>query len=549
VEIAGITARSAEASSPATVAALMDRAQRSERSGRREVSRRHYESALYMLGNGDGETASLILRRVARTYIDDGQFDAALDCLTAALAVSEALGETVGIAHAINSMAGAHLQRGNLDDAEALYARAQAVAAHTGEERLNAMIAQNLGIIASMRGDLTAALGHYAASLSTYRAAGLREYVGPVLNNMGLVYVQLGKLDEAQAAYDEALLHCNATDDKTHRLLALINSTDLWLARGDVSRAAAMCKTVLMEATAANDQQILGETYRYLGIIARTQGELEHAERYFTRAYENAVQREDFLLAAETAREQAELYELMGKNRETLQSLSLSLRLFTKLQAERNLADIQQRVGRLEASFEGTVTRWAQTIESADHYTHGHCERVAAYACALARDLDFDEITMFWFRIGALLHDVGKIVVPSEILNKPGKLTPEERTIIEQHAAAGSEALRDIDFPWDILPMVRGHHERWDGSGYPDKIAGATIDLSARITCIADVFDALTSDRPYRRGFTVNDALKMMAKDVGTMFDPALFPRFERLIRETQENASAELPAILAMAS
>jgi putative nucleotidyltransferase with HDIG domain len=170
---------------------------------------------------------------------------------------------------------------------------------------------------------------------------------------------------------------------------------------------------------------------------------------------------------------------------------------------------------------------------------------VADYACALARDVGFDDITMFWFRIGALLHDVGKIVVPIEILNKPGRFTPEEREIMERHAPAGAELLADIDFPWDILPMVRGHHERWDGTGYPDKLAGENIALSARITCLADVFDALTTDRPYRPGFTRDEALKMMAADSGKLFDPELFVHFDRVIRSStlyQVHASAPSP-------
>jgi putative nucleotidyltransferase with HDIG domain len=393
------------------------------------------------------------------------------------------------------------------------------------------MVSQNLGIAASMRGDWRAALDHYAASLATYRAAGLKEFLGPVLNNMGIVYTHLDRLDEAHAAYDEALVQCDAVGDAVNRLLALVNSTDLWLARGDIRRAAALCDTVLFEATAAGDQRALGETYKYMGIIARTRGVLDDSERFLGKALTNATQREDLLLAAETSREQAELYEAMGKNRETLQSLSRSHQFYTKFGAQHHLADLQKRIGRLETRFYDLVSRWAGSIESKDAYTLGHCERVADYACALARDVGYDEITMFWFRIGALLHDVGKIAVPSEILNKPGHLTPEERVIMETHAAAGYDMLRDIDFPWDILPLVRGHHERWDGKGYPDKIAGENIALSARIVCVADVFDALTTDRPYRRAFTWDEALSMMAKDVGKMFDPDLFPRFERIMR------------------
>jgi HD-GYP domain-containing protein (c-di-GMP phosphodiesterase class II) len=104
---------------------------------------------------------------------------------------------------------------------------------------------------------------------------------------------------------------------------------------------------------------------------------------------------------------------------------------------------------------------------------------------------------------------------------------------METHAAAGYDMLRDIDFPWDILPLVRGHHERWDGKGYPDRLAADGIELSARIVCVADVFDALTTDRPYRRAFTWEEALTMMGTDVGKMFDPNLFPRFERIMRSS----------------
>jgi putative nucleotidyltransferase with HDIG domain len=518
---------------PPAVNALVEQAQRSERSGRRELSRQYYETALYMLGPGDGVAAVTIIRRVIRSYVDDGQFDAALDCCELALGAAEALGDAVGLAHATNLHAIAHLQRGDLEAAERVFSRAVTLAGAVRDEKLTAMIAQNLGIIASLRGDLSAALEHYASSLVTYRTAGLREYVGPVLNNMGLVYTQLDRLDEAQAAYDEAVVHCRATGDQPHRLLALINSTDLWIARGDIGRAAALCETVLTEATTANDARALAETYKHLGVIARLRGDLHNAEEQFVAAYDRAMEREDLLLAAETAREQAELYELMGKNKETLQALTRSHRLFTKLRAQRNLADLQRRLSRLEDRFYLVVARWAETIESKDAYTIGHCERVADYACALAGECGIDEITMFWFRIGAVLHDVGKIVVPSEILNKAGPLNDAERLIMERHAAAGSDLLRDIDFPWDILPMVRGHHERWDGRGYPDGLAGDDIALSARITCVADVFDALTTDRPYRPAFTLEESLSMMAANSGKMFDPELFARFEQLIRST----------------
>jgi putative nucleotidyltransferase with HDIG domain len=542
-----MTARAASVTSTG-VDVLVDQAERADRAGQREIARRRYETALYLLEAADAAKAAGIIRRIARSYIDEGQVDAALDCLAATLGIAECFGDESGIAHALNLMAIAYGQRGDLDAAERFAASSLAFATRAGDSHLAAMISQNLGITASMRGDLTGALAHYASSLVTYRTAGLRQNLGAVLNNMGLVYTQLDRLDEAQAAYDEALVHCEATDDTTNRLMALINSVELWLVKGEIDRAEVLCRTVLYEAGEVSDQRALAETYKHLGVIARRRGNYDESERQLTAAFDDATRREDLLLAAEAAREQAELYETTGKNTQMLKALSLSHRLFTKLRAEANVADLQRRIGRLERRFYHVVTNWAQTIESKDPYTLGHCERVADYACALARDVGFDEITMFWFRIGALLHDVGKIVVPSEILNKPGKLTDEERAMMERHAAAGSDLLREIDFPWDVLPMVRGHHERWDGRGYPDNLAGEQIDLTARITCVADVFDALTTDRPYRAAFTRDQALTMMASDSGKLFDPELFSRFDRVIR-SMTLYRYPLPTTVAVAS
>src|SRR5262249_33528251 len=155
---------------------------------------------------------------------------------------------------------------------------------------------------------------------------------------------------------------CEATGDVSHRLLALINSTDLWIARGDLARADALCRTVLHDATEAQDNRALAETRKHLGVIARMRGEFRAAEEHLAAAYESALQREDLLLAAEVAREQAGVYEAMDRSRETVAALSRSHRLFSKLHNKRDLADLHRRVGRLERQFFDIATRWAQTI-------------------------------------------------------------------------------------------------------------------------------------------------------------------------------------------
>jgi putative nucleotidyltransferase with HDIG domain len=297
------------------------------------------------------------------------------------------------------------------------------------------------------------------------------------------------------------------------------------------------------------DDRALAEIDKHRGVVARERGDLAEAETRFASAREVAESRQDLLLAAEIAREQAELAWIQRRSQETLQHLNRAHRLFTQLRAGRSLADIDGRMARLETSFLDIVRRWSESIESADLYTRGHCDRVAEYACALAAESGFDERTLFWFRMGAILHDVGKIVVPVEVLNKPGALTPDEREIIERHPVAGVEILADIDFPWDILPMVRHHHERWSGGGYPDALAGPAIPLSARILCVADVYDALTSARPYRAAYSHARAIEVMRSMAGT-FDPELFDRFVRIAdREPHWPIATATPAAIGPAT
>src|SRR5207253_8593322 len=166
---------------------------------------------------------------------------------------------------------------------------------------------------------------------------------------------------------------------------------------------------------------------------------------------------------------------------------------------------------------------WGESIEAKDHYTAGHCERVAAYACLLARAVGLADRELTWFQMGAFLHDVGKIAVKQEILNKCGPLTPEEWEAMRRHTVVGASMVAQMDFPWDIRPMVRNHHERWDGKGYPDGLQGKDIPLAARILCVADVYDALSSARSYKPALPREKVMSIMEGDAGGQLDPALF--------------------------
>jgi len=156
------------------------------------------------------------------------------------------------------------------------------------------------------------------------------------------------------------------------------------------------------------------------------------------------------------------------------------------------------------------VREWGQSIELADAYTHGHCERVAEYGLLVAQALRLDGNAQTTVRLGAYLHDLGKVKVPHEILNKPGPLTPAEFEVVKQHPEWGLELLQGIDFPWDIRPIIGLHHEKFDGSGYPHGLAGDAIPVEAQIICIVDVYDAITTRRSYREALSTSEAAIQM---------------------------------------
>ena len=190
--------------------------------------------------------------------------------------------------------------------------------------------------------------------------------------------------------------------------------------------------------------------------------------------------------------------------------------------------DAKGHVVALNRLYLSTVETLATAIDAKDEVTHGHIRAGPdrrARAGQGARDFRRRR-PLQAIEAAALLHDTGKIAVPEHILNKPGKLTPAEFEKMKLHAPIGAEILSAIDFPFPVVPIVRHHHENWDGTGYPDRIAGETIPIGARILSVVDCFDALTSDRPYRRRMSNADALAILLERRGTMYDPTIVDTF-----------------------
>lgn len=177
-----------------------------------------------------------------------------------------------------------------------------------------------------------------------------------------------------------------------------------------------------------------------------------------------------------------------------------------------------------------TIKSLALAIEAKDQYTHQHILRVQRYAVAIAQELRVDGAELEGLKTAALLHDIGKLGIPEYILLKPGKLTPEEFETIKQHPQIGAEILADIHFPWPVLPGVQFHHERWDGTGYPQGLTGEAIPFQARLLAVADVYDALTSNRSYREAWDHRRAVETIRAGAGAHFDPQVVEAFLRVI-------------------
>ena len=181
-----------------------------------------------------------------------------------------------------------------------------------------------------------------------------------------------------------------------------------------------------------------------------------------------------------------------------------------------------------------TIEALSLAIEAKDHTTHDHLRRVQLYAVEIAKELGLDEAQMNAIRAASMLHDIGKLAVPENILSKPGRLTPEEFEKMKIHPLVGAEILDRVQFPYPVVPIVRSHHEKWDGTGYPEGLNGETIPIGARILAAVDCFDALASERPYRRAMSPEEAMANLSADKGRSFDPRVVEVMERRYRELE---------------
>ncbi len=208
----------------------------------------------------------------------------------------------------------------------------------------------------------------------------------------------------------------------------------------------------------------------------------------------------------------------------------------------RLLRAAEVKIAHIDQAYLETVEVLANAVEGRDRYTRGHIERVTTYAIWMVEELRWPSENMRILQFGARLHDIGKIIVPDQVLNKPGRLNSEEWNLMKKHPVAGAKILQKISHLEEAMPYILYHHEKWDGTGYPEGKRGREIPLGARILALADVFDAMTTGRPYRPAQSRELVLEYIAKESGNHFDPDLVPTFIQIIKHHSYTVHHENP-------
>ena len=215
-----------------------------------------------------------------------------------------------------------------------------------------------------------------------------------------------------------------------------------------------------------------------------------------------------------------------------------------RLEQEKRRAEQQRaHAEEIAALHRRTIETLALAIEAKDQTTHEHLARVEVYAMEIGKDLGLTDEELEALQASALLHDVGKLAVPEHIISKPGRLTPDEFEKMKIHPVVGAELVERVRFPYPVAPIVRSHHEKWDGSGYPDGLAGEQIPIGARILSTVDCLDALASDRQYRRALPLEEAIEVIRRESGKSFDPAVVEVLSRRYAELERRAKASVLA------
>lgn len=501
--------------------------------GKHDLAIKEYQKILKLCRDAEHlSVKSETFTQIGQLLAKQGDHDKALGYLQRAIGAYRRLNDLKGMCKALRNLGVVYVELGEFEEAELTYDEAIVNAQEIGDRLLYADLVNNLGTIMNMRGNWHRALELYRESLLIYETEKEIRKQAYTENNLAITLSEQGLNDEAFEYFQKAHETGTAINDAALVLIVDINLADLYLKKEQLSEAEFHCRKAhqyLVDSNLVNGNLV--EIKKIFGKIARTRKELAAALEYFDEGLHISREIGAKFLEAEVLMERGILLRDMDRHFDSLENLESSYHMYTALKAEGKQEETERIIKSIEELYLEIFDLMSQKVDRKDKYTKGHSDRVASFALLLAKELGMKPQVLKSIVAAALLHDIGKIKINDRVLKKEGKLTEEEFELIKKHPGFGVELLRGKEFPWDIKPMILHHHEKLDGTGYPHGLKGEDIPTGVRIISIADVFDALTSDRVYRPAFDTGKALEIMEKESGSSFDPVLLKCFCNLIK------------------
>ncbi len=491
-----------------------------------------YQKVLeYCRGQEQLSIKSEMFAQIGQLMAKKGEHDRALGYIQRAVNAYRRLRDAAGVCRALRNLGVVYVELGEFDEAVATYEEAIELADGLEDRIIYADLVNNLGAIMNMRGEPKPALELYRESLEIYQSLGEIRKSAYTKNNVAITLLEQGQYSEAQEYFQAVHEIAEQIKDSSLGLIVDINLADLYLSRDNLGQAGLHCERAEKHLVAARlHNGHLVEVQKLAGMIAIRRNDKQTALRYFNEALTLGKKIGAQFLVAQVLHERGLLYRAVDDTFAALKDLEASYQIYRTIRAEGKRKQAQRAIGSIEELYLDIFNAMAVEVDRKDPYTKGHSDRVASLALLLARDLGLKSNELKTIAAGALLHDIGKLQIDDTVLKKAGRLTDDEFAQIKQHPQYGIDLLEGTEFPWDIKPIILLHHEKISGGGYPVGLKGEEIPLGAKIVCIADVFDALTSDRVYRKAFSPEKALSIMNEESGTSFDPVLLERFEALI-------------------
>lgn len=471
------------------------------------------------------------------SYTYQGEYEKALEYSLKALAIYEDNNDNAGLSSTLNTIGIIYRKRHDLRRALEYFTRALEIREKTGDQIEIASTTNNIGIIFQDLDEYDKAIGFAERSLECFTLLEDDLGIASSCNNIGTILKSQNDLSAAQEHYMRAHEIFKRIGYKTGYSAVCNNLGEILTLKGDFEQSEIYLRNALNTALEAGVKDRELTAYENLSNLCAEKGDYKGALHYYRK--HSDLSQEMFNM--ESTRHMVQLqirFETQRKKREAeiyrLKNIDLQNEVTERIHIEEELRkhkdqleelinertiELRNSYNKLERGFQGTIELISKITELRDPYTSGHQIRVAKLASAIAREMKLPDEKVEAIHIASLVHDIGKINVPQEILSKPGLLSSLEIEMIHIHPQTGYSILSSIDFPWPVAEIVREHHEHIDGSGYPQGLKMNEILLEARIICVADVIEAMSSHRPYRPILGLEEALQEITENKGVLYD------------------------------